>query len=60
VGVSALVARGSSAGQEEIHISVRDRGLGISKQDLPHVFEPFYRSRHYGGQYDPVAAAVLF
>jgi signal transduction histidine kinase len=45
VGVSARVAMGCSAGQEEIHISVRDRGLGISEQDLPHVFEPFYRGR---------------
>ena len=46
VGVSALVAESSGAGQEEVHISVRDRGLGISEEDSPHVFEPFYRSRH--------------
>jgi signal transduction histidine kinase len=45
VGVSAFVGEGFRARQEEIHISVRDRGLGISEDDLPHVFEPFYRSR---------------
>lgn len=45
LGVSALVRKGSSARQEEIQISVHDRGLGISNEDLSHVFEPFYRSR---------------
>lgn len=45
VGVSALVAETLRAGQKEIQIRVRDCGLGISAQDLPHVFEPFYRSR---------------
>src|SRR5205807_1235067 len=32
-------------GLPEVLISVEDRGIGISPDDLPHVFEPFYRSQ---------------
>jgi signal transduction histidine kinase len=28
-----------------VQIRVVDRGLGIDKDDLPHVFKPFYRGR---------------
>lgn len=31
-------------GNYEVQISVQDRGLGISSADLPHIFDPFYRS----------------
>jgi signal transduction histidine kinase len=27
----------------EVHLTVEDRGMGINSEDLPHVFEPFYR-----------------
>jgi signal transduction histidine kinase len=28
----------------ELQISVRDRGVGIGEGDIPHIFDPFYRS----------------
>ena len=34
----------AGSGRDEVAISVSDRGLGITPTDLPHIFEPFYRS----------------
>jgi len=43
VGLSAELHPGSGR-EREIWISVEDHGMGISEQDLIHVFDPFYRS----------------
>lgn len=36
--------RARAAGQE-VAVTVEDRGPGIRREDLPHLFEPFYRGR---------------
>jgi signal transduction histidine kinase len=48
VGVrAAQVARGRKL---EVHITVEDRGPGIPADELPHIFEPFYRGAQAVGQ----------
>jgi signal transduction histidine kinase len=41
-GAVEVTARAAAGGVE---IRVADRGLGIDAEDLPHIFEPFYRGR---------------
>lgn len=50
-GWIGLLARSETPGVVEITVS--DRGPGIRKEDLPHLFKPFYRGR------DAVANSVL-
>jgi signal transduction histidine kinase len=43
IGLRAGVAGG--IGRPEVWISVEDHGLGIDAEDLPHLFDPFYRGQ---------------
>jgi signal transduction histidine kinase len=41
--MAIIVHQGSGAAGDEIQITVQDNGPGIDPEDMPHIFEPFYR-----------------
>jgi len=43
IGIRAFVHDSEERSCKEIRITVQDRGMGIDRLEMPHIFEPFYR-----------------
>jgi signal transduction histidine kinase len=43
IGIRAFVHDSEERSGKEIRIIVQDRGIGIDRSEMPHIFEPFYR-----------------
>ncbi len=41
-----IVIRTSNQDEEHIRFEIADNGSGIAEQDLPHIFEPFFSTKH--------------
>lgn len=46
--MSSIHVRVSQTGDEEISITVKDRGIGLSEEEFDNIFEPFYRLEQEG------------
>lgn len=44
IGIRAFISDSQAHKGKKVCIAVQDRGIGIHSSELPHIFEPFYRS----------------
>jgi C4-dicarboxylate-specific signal transduction histidine kinase len=47
-GPREVVIHTSLSNREEVHVAVRDSGVGLSEEDLQTIFEPFYTTKSHG------------
>jgi signal transduction histidine kinase len=43
--IGVRVSQAVHGRRQEVHVTIEDRGRGIPGEELPHIFEPFYRGR---------------
>ncbi len=47
-GRESVVVRTRGNGNGHVVISIRDRGVGIASEDMPHIFDPYFTTRRAG------------
>jgi signal transduction histidine kinase len=45
---AGVVVRTRGNGNGHVIISIRDRGIGIASEDMPHIFDPYFTTRRAG------------
>ena len=45
---ASVVVRTRGNGNGHVVISIRDRGIGIAAEDMPHIFDPYFTTRRAG------------
>jgi signal transduction histidine kinase len=58
-GGTVQVITGKMAGENVFEITVTDSGAGISPDDLPHIFDRFYRAEHSPGNGTGLGLAIV-
>lgn len=58
-GGMVQVTAGKRAGENIFEITVTDSGAGISSEDLPHIFDRFYRAEHSPGNGTGLGLAIV-
>ena len=46
--ISAVVVRTRVADDDQITVAIRDRGMGIGREDLARIFDPYFTTRRAG------------